>query len=67
LVTDSGLYNLKGAKIKRRIDISEIAGVTVSTRGDEFVVHCPNEYDYRFNASKKSEILHCINIAYEKH
>lgn len=34
--------------IKRRIKLSSIFGVSVSTIGSEFVIHVPTEYDYRF-------------------
>ena len=47
-------YNLKSGKsshyghCKRRIAIDNIAALTVSTRSEEFVVHVPDEYDYRY-------------------
>ena len=66
VVTTTSLYNLKGAKIKRKIELESVVGVTTSTSGDEFVIHCPSEYDYRFNASKKKEIMASLREAHEK-
>lgn len=34
--------------IKRKIDIEKIKAVTVSKIGTEFIIHVPEEYDYRF-------------------
>jgi len=42
-----------GVSVKRRIAMREIAGVTVSKLGSEFVIHVPDEYDYRFSSPDK--------------
>jgi serum/glucocorticoid-regulated kinase 2 len=39
------------------VDISRIISVTVSAISDEFVMHIPEEYDYRYKSSKKDQIL----------
>jgi hypothetical protein len=36
------------SKCQRRIDLALVTGVTMSATSDEFVVHVPDEYDYRF-------------------
>jgi len=39
-------------KIKRKIDLKTIFAITVANFGDEFVLHVPDEYDYRFSSDK---------------
>lgn len=38
-------------KVKRKIPIITIYGVTYSNIGSEFVIHVPTEYDYRFQST----------------
>ena len=52
LITNEGLYNILGKNIKRKIRLEMIYGVTVSRKSTEFVIHIPDEYDYRFNSVK---------------
>lgn len=53
LVTNRALYNLKKKELKRRIDLSFIRGITISSILDEFVVHClENEYDYYYISNR---------------
>jgi serum/glucocorticoid-regulated kinase 2 len=33
--------------IKRKIEVDKIKAITVSRIGTEFVIHVPDEYDYR--------------------
>lgn len=50
LLTNKAVYNLLPSaygKCKRRIAIESIASITVSSISDEFVLHVPEEYDYR--------------------
>lgn len=60
LVTDKALYNLMPnnyGKCQRRIPITDMEAVSLSSVSDEFVVHVPNEYDYRYKSSKKDQIV----------
>jgi myosin-1 len=60
VVTDQNVYNIDsdGFKVKRRIKLDEIDGVSVSSLTDgHFCLHVPNEYDYLFESDKKTEIL----------
>lgn len=51
--------------IKRRIPVSKIVGITVSKTSYEFVVHIPEEYDYRYSSiEKRDKILEHIAQAY---
>jgi len=59
LITDKAIYNLMPKnyeKCKRRIKIADLASVTASQISDEFVMHVPDEYDYRFKSAKKKKI-----------
>ena len=40
-------------KVKRRIILDDIAGVTCSMAGTQFVVHVPKEYDYRYDSQDR--------------
>lgn len=63
LITDKAVYNLMPndfKKCKRRIKLENIGSISVSQTSDEFVVHVPEEYDYRFKSSKKIAIADCI-------
>ena len=51
------ITKVMGISIKRRIPYEEVAGITVSKLGSEFVIHVPNEYDYRFSSPDKSELI----------
>jgi tRNA A-37 threonylcarbamoyl transferase component Bud32 len=60
LITDNHLFNIMPnnyAKCKRKIKLQDVNGISVSEISDEFVVHVPDEYDYRFKSSKKKIII----------
>jgi hypothetical protein len=40
-------YPSRHAAIKRKIDVEKIKAITVSKIGTEFIIHVPEEYDYR--------------------
>ncbi|EAR83724.2 Serine/Threonine kinase domain protein (macronuclear) [Tetrahymena thermophila SB210] len=65
LITTHAIYNLNGSTIKRKIDMSKIKALTVSTLGTEFVIHVPDEYDYRYASTDKwDRIIMSIVKAY---
>ena len=69
LVTTKAVYNCKSSnlsKCKRRIALTSIEGITQSTVSDEFVLHVPSEYDYRFMGPRKSEAIEWIQTARER-
>ncbi len=65
LITTKSLFNLKGTcnyykdsfnsllAIKRKIPLSRIKAITISSVGTEFVLHVPEEYDYRYSSYDK--------------
>lgn len=63
LITDKAVYNvLPGTfKCKRRILLDRLEEITVSQVSDEFVVHVPSEYDYRYSSARKQEIVTVIS------
>jgi len=65
LITSKALYNLSKTNIKRRIPITKIVGVTLSKTSYEFVIHIPEEYDYRYSSpEKRDKILESIALSY---
>jgi serum/glucocorticoid-regulated kinase 2 len=69
LITDKAVYNLMPnnyGKCKRRIAIETIVSVTASQISDEFVLHVPEEYDYRFKSAKKDKICELLGVLFKK-
>jgi len=79
MITSKALYNIhrlgffakalaffsSRSQIKRRIDITKIAGITVSELSSEFVIHVRDEYDYRYaSADRRDRILLMICRSY---
>lgn len=63
LITDKHIYNLMPnnyGKMRRQIALKEVLAISSSTQCDEFVVHVPEEYDYRFKSSRKDVIIDVI-------
>jgi serum/glucocorticoid-regulated kinase 2 len=65
MITDQGVYNLLPslALCKRRIGLERVAAMTVSSVSDEFVLHVPSEYDYRFSSALKQRIVEVLRSA----
>jgi hypothetical protein len=62
IITDEALYNLKKTKLKRRIALEIIKGITTSTLNDYFIIHCSNdEYDYYYFSVKKRTIFEILS------
>jgi len=70
LITNKAVYNLMPnnyGKCKRRIAIDELGSVTASQVSDEFVLHVPAEYDYRFKSAKKDTICKVLQDLFKKY
>ena len=54
VITEEGFYNFDSKKLKRRISITKIDAVIISSdpKSREFVLHSPTEYDYRYTSDK---------------
>eukprot|EP00475_Leptophrys_vorax_P045041 TRINITY_DN9241_c0_g1_i1.p1 TRINITY_DN9241_c0_g1~~TRINITY_DN9241_c0_g1_i1.p1 ORF type:complete len:548 (-),score=153.60 TRINITY_DN9241_c0_g1_i1:97-1740(-) len=64
LITDMAAYLLDGKKLKRRIPLGKLGGITSSNTSDEFVVHVPDEYDQRLVSAQKQDIIKCLRNVY---
>ena len=61
IITDKGIYKLKGTTIKRRMDIKSIKGITLSKWSDEYVIHGNDEgYNCHYISSKRKKIVEMI-------
>ncbi len=54
VVTKERVFNIKKNKVKRIIQIKTLGGVSKTTQQgkNEFTLHIPTEYDYRFHSDK---------------
>ena len=67
VITNLNLYNFKvpdvfnnfisklfsSAIMRRKIPLQKILAITISKIGFEFVIHVPDEYDYRYSSLEK--------------
>ena len=53
-MTKERVFNIKKMKVKRIIQIKTLGGVSKATMAgkNEFTLHVPSEYDYRFHSDK---------------
>jgi len=59
LITSKAVYNClpkNVTKCKRKIPMEELASMTLSTASDEFVLHVPWDYDYRYKSVDKENV-----------
>ncbi|CAD8181062.1 unnamed protein product [Paramecium octaurelia] len=81
LITNKNIYNItpqstlvnffskvvSSVRVKRKIAIQYVAGVTISKCGFEFVIHVPDEYDYRYSSLDfREKILSTLSDVYQK-
>ena len=70
VITSAKLYNFreKNGKyyLKRVIPIPSVGGVTksLSKKCSEFVIHVPEQYDYRYQSEKRDVIIQSLKMAY---
>lgn len=60
VVTTDRIYNFKKNKVKRFININKLGGVSKSIGSgfkNEFTIHVPTEYDYRFICDRREEVI----------
>jgi serum/glucocorticoid-regulated kinase 2 len=58
MVTNKNVFNLsKSNSVKRKIPIGKIVAVTASKMSGEFVLHVPEEYDYRYSSADKRDTI----------
>ncbi|CAD8098559.1 unnamed protein product [Paramecium sonneborni] len=81
VITNKNLYNItpqstlvnffskvvSSVRVKRKIAIQQVDGITISKCGFEFVIHVPDEYDYRYSSLDfREKILFILSDAYNK-
>ncbi|KRX10725.1 Protein kinase-like domain [Pseudocohnilembus persalinus] len=67
MITNQNIFNLSKTSVKRRISVSKIAAISVSVTTSEFVLHVPEEYDYRYNSNdKRDEIISTLIEVYNQ-
>ena len=66
LITTGSIYNVKKDKVKRKINLEQLSGISKTMLGskNEFTLHVANEYDYRFLTDRRTEIIDLIRYAY---
>ena len=50
MITNQKIYNLNKLSITRKSGIDKVYAITISRLGSEFVIHIPDEYDYRYSS-----------------
>ena len=70
VITTEHIYNIRddnfftllgfGKTIKRRIEISKVKAIIYARLGNEFVIHVPDEFDYRIQDPQRDYIIKCI-------
>ena len=66
LITNKSIYNLKKTKIKRKIMLEDLIGVTISNLSDQFIVHgIKNDYDNLYISKERKTIIKTLQSAYK--
>ena len=56
VLTDKAIYNFNNFTFRRRIPLSDLIAITVSSAFDEFIIHfAEDEYDYHYITPKKKK------------
>ena len=66
LITNKSVYNLKKTKIKRKMNLEDLIGVTISNLSNEFIVHgIKNDYDNLYISQERKTIIRTLQSAYK--
>ena len=66
VITDQAIYNLKNKELRRRIEIKNIKGLTLSKLSDQFIIHGnQDEYDYLYAYNPRYKIVCILQNTYE--
>ena len=60
VITNTSLYNIHKKDIKRQIFIKDIGGLSKTvppSKAQEFAIHVPTAYDYRFSSQRRDAIV----------
>lgn len=64
ILTTKHVYNLKNLKIRRKIKITDVKAIIKSKTLDQFVLHIPNDYDFRFELENKDEFIKILQLRF---
>lgn len=64
ILTTKHIYNLKNLKIRRKIPITDVKAIIKSKTLDQFVLHIPNDYDFRFELENKDEFIKILQLRF---
>lgn len=68
LLTNKYIYNISKTTVKRKIPTSKVRAITLSNIGNEFIIHVPDEYDYRFlHSDKRDKIIDLLSELHKKY
>lgn len=66
LITNKSVYNLKKTKIKRKMNLEDLIGVTISNLSNEFIVNgIKNDYDNWYISQERKTIIKTLQSAYK--
>ena len=69
MITDQAVYNILPddySDMKRRIPLNLVNGISLSAVSTEFVIHVPDEYDYRYKSDRKEIICDLLAALYRR-
>lgn len=64
ILSTKHIFNLKGPKIRRKIPITDVIAIIKSKADNEFVLHIPNDYDYRFEVESRDEFIKILQLRF---
>lgn len=64
MLTTKHIYNLSGTKIRRKIVITDILAIIKTSFDNQFVLHMPKDYDYRFDANSRDEFIKLLQLRF---
>lgn len=67
VITDKNIYNIHKTSIKRAISIQDVGGLSKTippSKAQEFTIHVPSKYDYRFSSARRDQIVDLIKRIY---
>lgn len=65
ILTSKHVYNFKKKKTRRKIKIVDVGAIILSEKNEnEFVLHVPKEYDYRYTVDSRKEFVDILQLRF---
>lgn len=64
VLSTKNIYNLKAYKIRRKIYITDVTAIIKTSYNNEFVLHIPTDYDYRFEVESRDEFIKIMQLRF---